>query len=51
MLNVIYWIIDSKSLPEYLEEWALEFKNDELKRVTPFMGTTTCMDVWVGLYR
>lgn len=31
-----YWIIDGKTLPDYLSEWALETKDDNLKSMEPF---------------
>lgn len=33
-----YWIIDEKILPDYLSEWALESKDDNLKLMEPFNG-------------
>ena len=33
-----YWIIDGKSLPEYLDTWAGGSDDDDLKSMQPFLG-------------
>ena len=33
-----YWIIDGRPLPEYLETWASESNDEDLKSMQPFLG-------------
>ncbi len=33
-----YLVIDGTPLPKHLENWAVDFQNDELKNIQPFMG-------------